>query len=661
MVRFSKGHLLVLISLVAVVPRVYLGEVQRIDFDGYWNVFIAVQDRWQILWREYQINANHPPLFYLLLRLALWFGRSALTLRAISILTGVGSIFVLGKITERLSLRPYTPAIAALAYGFALPSILISIEVRDYMLCVFFILASFHYFLDTLDGRGHPKSRICFAAFAIMAIGSNYFAFFYVLAAGLVTAAFNVSAGRKDFFRRGVRDLVTFLPIVATSALLYYSQSRAHTIPAKYLNDFYFQPGRGEQLAAFLFRNAQNLFNSFSPVEVKTRAYFVIVLVGLALTVGVTVYLIRHPLPENKRAAAMALTASFILGIVVVGGITGKYPFGGLLRHQFILFPFTVMSGCVLLDRSGNAINKVRLNIALAIVIVVMVAGVSAVQVYRFPMVSADIFTDEMNRFRETFPSPGAVYLDDFNQIIFFAHYHDWNWHFVVSNAAVSTTDIYRVSKAPQQFLIVWDRGRWNADLQDSAFYHDLAAVMRSQGLTSVATFTIHDQSVPIATKSDSALENRINELAAAAGLCVNKPGVVNLDNTYIEITDGPCGSNPQSPQPSVERTAEAPPSPREKNAITADPNPIVVCDGSGVGVTRLTWTSAVSNTVEVHVNSPSGDMLARGGPNGTAMTGKWVTYTTVFYLQDVSDGKSLTRDNTLATLALKLTSAGCP
>ena len=68
----------------------------------------------------------------------------------------------------------------------------------------------------------------------------------------------------------------------------------------------------------------------------------------------------------------------------------------------------------------------------------------------------------------------------------------------------------------------------------------------------------------------------------------------------------------------------------------------------------------AGATTVEVHVNSPSGDLLARGGPNGTATTGKWVTYKTVFYLQEVSDGKSLPRDNTLATLAIKLTSAGC-
>jgi len=108
--------------------------------------------------------------------------------------------------------------------------------------------------------------------------------------------------------------------------------------------------------------------------------------------------------------------------------------------------------------------------------------------------------------------------------------------------------------------------------------------------------------------------------------------------------------------------SAPAPPSTGAKNAsITADPNPIHVCDGSGTGVTKLTWTSVGPGVVEMHVNSPSGDLLARTGANGTATTGKWVKDGIIFYLQDVSQGKSLTPENTLATFTAGITSAGCP
>ena len=125
---------------------------------------------------------------------------------------------------------------------------------------------------------------------------------------------------------------------------------------------------------------------------------------------------------------------------------------------------------------------------------------------------------------------------------------------------------------------------------------------------------------------------------------------------TVSLLTIGGC-SRPTQSNPS----APAPPSTGAKNAsITADPNPIQVCDGSGTGVTKLTWSSVGPGVVEMHVNSPSGDLLARTGANGMATTGNWVKDGMIFYLQDVTNGKPLTPENTLATITLKTTSVGC-
>lgn len=100
---------------------------------------------------------------------------------------------------------------------------------------------------------------------------------------------------------------------------------------------------------------------------------------------------------------------------------------------------------------------------------------------------------------------------------------------------------------------------------------------------------------------------------------------------------------------------------PNGKNAsITADPNPIPVCDGSGVGVTRLSWTSVGPSKVEVHVGSPDGVLFAQTAPTATSQTGKWVTNEMIFYLQDTSGGKPLTAANTLATATVKITADGC-
>ena len=89
---------------------------------------------------------------------------------------------------------------------------------------------------------------------------------------------------------------------------------------------------------------------------------------------------------------------------------------------------------------------------------------------------------------------------------------------------------------------------------------------------------------------------------------------------------------------------------------LTANPNPISVTDGSGLGVTTLNWTSVNTTAVEVHVGSPSGPLFF--GPtsvNGSATTGKWVTNGTKFYLQNVSGGLPLTSANTLATVTVSV------
>jgi hypothetical protein len=64
---------------------------------------------------------------------------------------------------------------------------------------------------------------------------------------------------------------------------------------------------------------------------------------------------------------------------------------------------------------------------------------------------------------------------------------------------------------------------------------------------------------------------------------------------------------------------------------------------------------------VEVHVNSPDGPMPARGGPDGSVTTHKWVGDGMVFYLQDVTGGVTPSASNTIGVVTVKLTTAGCP
>jgi hypothetical protein len=85
------------------------------------------------------------------------------------------------------------------------------------------------------------------------------------------------------------------------------------------------------------------------------------------------------------------------------------------------------------------------------------------------------------------------------------------------------------------------------------------------------------------------------------------------------------------------------------KAEITANPSHITPPDHSGLGSTELRWRAPQGTAVEIHVCSPRGALLASGGDRGKAATEKWVTNGMQFFLQDVTGGKPLTSENTLA------------
>jgi hypothetical protein len=78
---------------------------------------------------------------------------------------------------------------------------------------------------------------------------------------------------------------------------------------------------------------------------------------------------------------------------------------------------------------------------------------------------------------------------------------------------------------------------------------------------------------------------------------------------------------------------------------------PIHGVNNAGYGYTVLSmYVPSNVTTVEIHVGSPNGPLLYRGGGIGTATTNQWVKEGMVFYLQDVSSNQPLTFTYTIAT-----------
>jgi hypothetical protein len=73
------------------------------------------------------------------------------------------------------------------------------------------------------------------------------------------------------------------------------------------------------------------------------------------------------------------------------------------------------------------------------------------------------------------------------------------------------------------------------------------------------------------------------------------------------------------------------------------------------LGMTAISWMAPGAEAVEVRIGSPNGVLWIGGGSRGSAQTGLWVADGMTFYLQDISGGKPLTAENTLATVVIRL------
>jgi hypothetical protein len=536
-------HLLLLgIAILCLIPRVILGASQYIEYDGYWHVWIAHQIPWGNFISEYQANA-HPPLYFPLLWMTFWFGHTSLTYRAISILTGAGSIYLVGMIAWRAVRFPIWAALAAFAYGVALPSILVSEEVRTYMMAAFLALASFWYYLDLIaDGRGPLRSRILFGALATLACLTEYYALIYAGAALLFALVVQPLRAKDGALRALGREALTFVLLLALPAWEYIAHFGGEPEAYNHLPDFYFNPEGTESLAEFFLRNLRAELNGFSPIQIPEGAAFYAAL-AICLAVVIAIFwLARHW--NQKRdiaAAAVVFVLLAMLGAIMFGGSARVYPFGGALRQQYILFPFFAICPFLFLDR---ILAKVPRPAALAAagLFTAAIGYASYADYEAYPKDSRQQMSDQMNRYDRLFPAAPAVFLDQFNTTVFFLHHHDWNWNYVSGLPASDTVDVYQLQRNGRSIMMFRDKDRWNLDLRDPQLYIDMARGMKTWHLPEMTIFSLAEP-VPPKPRTGAqvtAYRARAAELSAAQGLCIER---LDLDNYDVYAAFRPAGT----------------------------------------------------------------------------------------------------------------------
>jgi hypothetical protein len=541
--RFNVG--LILIALICAVPRLLLGASQFIEYDGYWHVFIAQQDNWNNFWEDIRVNA-HPPLFFLLLKVLVHFGRSLLVYRALSLVTGVVSVFSVGWIARKIVKSDVWAYTAAVAYGVALPGIIISCEVRSYMLSAFFILLSFSCLLEigmypetSPDLKHDLKVRAGFALAAILACFSHYYAFYYSGAAAVVLVGWY---GLRKY--RGERadwkaEAATIVPVFGVIAWLYLSHASSMAQIQNHLLPFYYDPKGFESIPAFLIRNWRNLLNLFLPYDLSSNAAAGAVFAGalIAAVVLLRAFLRACDAAAMRAASTILITAVTLAGISLTA-VAGKYPFGGDLRQQFLFFPFFVLCAAILADRL-TALMPANGRAAVGAVVALVITGLSVQQYEQYPKTSQDVMKDRTEEFNQLEPHPVAVFVDQFNLIPFFTAHHDWQWT-SLKQQPIPGIDIYRISRGQRQMLVFRDKNTWNVKPDDADIYHKIDECLRDGKTPEVSIFSAL-QSPPYPPFSDlRRIRREIVSQSADSSFCVQRLSV-NAVGWYGTFRESGC------------------------------------------------------------------------------------------------------------------------
>jgi len=484
---------------------VFLGRRQPIGYDSNWHIFIARQDRWSNFWREVRDNA-HPPLFYLGVRAAsAVLGPAMLSYRFISIVGTVASTALVSSIVWRTTTNRALAVVSAAAFGFAYGSIMVGLEIRAYALCAAFTLLAFLFYLDWLRTPPYrPRTRACvgFALAATAATLTHYSTFFF-LAAVLVTPLALAGVSRR--WRRRLlatiasspwATVVMFAVPLAVAAAAYvihvalWGGGRLNHVP-----DFMFNPAT-ERPGRFLVRNTINLAAILAPggSEFVSGLYNGVQAAAVAV-LGVTV---AAGLLQLGRARAPRLAAVPVLVVTImvvlnsIGGLTRRYPYGGVARHEFFIVPFAVISLFSLIEvvRRG-APRRLRGRRAWAAAVAAGVAVSVASWTATFEVQPEALFQSTMTHFRTLVPSPRAVLLDQFSFIVFFAHYHDWRWRAGDEWPDESVRQGWLVTKGGTTIAVCRNM-QWSLDMTNTITYDAIVECGQRMHVDRVAIFRTH-------------------------------------------------------------------------------------------------------------------------------------------------------------------------
>jgi hypothetical protein len=204
------------------------------------------------------------------------------------------------------------------------------------------------------------------------------------------------------------------------------------------------------------------------------------------------------------------------------------------------LFLFAVLAGFVAFDRLLRAARSPVLRRALvALCLLLIVAPLAPSRRDAGP--SADMsFGTQVVAFRDSFPDPRLVHVDQFNLIGLLMQYHDWDWRFLGTEPASPAVERYELSRNGRRMALLAHRDFWNFDFGNPGLYRRLAAIRPNEDPRCVVVFCVHTNLYKPPERRLPDLESvtvreQISRLAAQEGLQASRVLILGND-VYAEL-----------------------------------------------------------------------------------------------------------------------------
>jgi hypothetical protein len=515
-----------LVAAAAVAVLVWLGRRQAISYDSFWHVFVARQETWASFWREVRANA-HPPLYYLLLKVAItMLGNAMLAYRAVSIVAVAAAILSFGRIAGRLTASPLLAAAGTAAFGLSTSLLEMGLEVRSYALFLAFMIAALDAYARWMEDaeRASLRTRATFCAFASLALLSHYSGFFLVGAAAVAPAVLAAAdRGWRERLRREVAshpvaDAVALGVPIAIGAIAYrlhvrlYPEGFGHVLP------FLHHRGDAESALAFTVRNTRSLALLFLPGRWEDGGGTAVA-IGAVLGFLVLAWAALRGGPRTRRAPVLFTLLLAMLAANVAGGLSGRYPYGGWMRHEVHLLPLLVLCLVAGLEAVRRlAPGRWSHAGAWGVLACAGVLAAAAVGIARYPVDPTPLGQGNLERFRRDFPRTPAVLVDQYNSIFLFALHHEWSWHLVGEWPGKRRVwQIWTVSRGGERFEVCRDE-EWQLDFTKPSLYADVADCLAAARAPEVAVYRPQQWGVPAPWKVAEA-GAFARALSGAAGL----------------------------------------------------------------------------------------------------------------------------------------------